>query len=162
MSRLLFQSSHDLHQLKKSIAPSPGKYNIASALSFHVIQYNNGCSWRASFPSRKSGVFCCHFFGEGSGGKTVSGAGLCRCDEAAGETGKANLCPIVSGNGGKRNCRSRRCSPKPCPKQHPAWLKTARKIFLIKFHLMRLFFAFFVSVNKKDKFSSFISTLTIE
>ena len=32
--------------------------NIASALSFHVIQYNNGCSWRASFPSRKSGVFC--------------------------------------------------------------------------------------------------------
>jgi len=24
---------------------------------------------------------------------------------------------------------------------------------------MRLFFAFFVSVNKKDKFSSFISTL---
>ena len=71
MSRLLFQSSHDLHQLKKSIAPSPGKYNIASALSFHVIQYNNGCSWRASFPSRKSGVFCCHFFGDGSGGKTV-------------------------------------------------------------------------------------------
>ena len=29
---------------------------------------------------------------------------------------------------------------------------------MIKFHLMRLFFAFFVSVNKKDKFSSFIST----
>jgi len=28
--------------------------------------------------------------------------------------------------------------------------------------LMRLFFAFFVSVNKKDKFSSFICTLTIE
>jgi len=28
--------------------------------------------------------------------------------------------------------------------------------------LMRLFFAFFVSVNKKDKFSSFISTLKIE
>jgi len=27
---------------------------------------------------------------------------------------------------------------------------------------MRLFFAFFVSVNKKDKFSSFIGTLTIE
>ena len=101
MSRLLFQSSHDLHQLKKSIAPSPGKYNIASALSFHVIQYNNGCSWRASFPSRKSGVFCCHFFGDGSGGKTVLGAGLCRCDEAAGETGKANLCPILSGNEGK-------------------------------------------------------------
>ena len=34
----------------------------------------------------------------------------------------------------------------------------ACKIFLIKFHLMRLFFAFFVSVNKKDKFYSFIST----
>ena len=50
--------------VKKSIAPPPGKYNIASALSFHVIQYNNGCSWRASFPSRKSGVFCCHFFGD--------------------------------------------------------------------------------------------------
>ena len=33
---------------------------------------------------------------------------------------------------------------------------------MIKFHLMCLFFAFFVSVNKKDKFSSFISTLTIE
>ena len=29
---------------------------------------------------------------------------------------------------------------------------------MIKFHLIRLFFAFFVSVNKKDKFSSFIST----
>ncbi len=27
--------------------------------------------------------------------------GLCRCDEAAGETGKANLCPILSGNDGK-------------------------------------------------------------
>ena len=50
--------------VKKSLAPPPGKYNIASALSFHVIQYNNGCSWRASFPSRKSGVFCCHFFGD--------------------------------------------------------------------------------------------------
>ncbi len=42
------------------------------------------------------------------------------------------------------------------------WIKAACKIFLIKFHLMRLFFAFFVSVNKKDKFSSFISTLKIE
>ena len=41
-------------------------------------------------------------------------------------------------------------------------LKQLGKYFLIKFHLMRLFFAFFVSVNKKDKFSSFISTLTIE
>ena len=51
-------------EVKKSIAPPPGKYNIASALSFHVIQYNNGCSWRASFPSWKSGVFCCHFFGD--------------------------------------------------------------------------------------------------
>ena len=50
--------------VKKSIAPPLGKYNIASALSFHVIQYNNGCSWRASFPSWKSGVFCCHFFGD--------------------------------------------------------------------------------------------------
>ena len=29
---------------------------------------------------------------------------------------------------------------------------------MIKFHLMRLFFAFFVSVNKRDKFSSFVST----
>ena len=27
--------------VKKSIAPPPGKHNIASALSFHVIQYNN-------------------------------------------------------------------------------------------------------------------------
>ena len=67
------------------------------------------------------------------------------------------LCPILSGNGGKRNCRSRRCRPKPCPRQYPPWIKAACKIFLIKFHLMRLFFAFFVSVNKKDKFSSFIS-----
>ena len=41
-------------------------------------------------------------------------------------------------------------------------LKQLGKYFLIKFHLMRLFFAFFVSVNKKDKFSSFICTLTIE
>ena len=47
---------------------------------------------------------------------------------------------------------------KPCPRQYPPWIKAACKIFLIKFHLMRLFFAFFVSVNKKDKFSSFIST----
>ena len=50
--------------VKKSLAPPPGKYNIASALSFRVIQYNNDCSWRASFPSWKSGVFCCHFFGD--------------------------------------------------------------------------------------------------
>jgi len=62
----------------------------------------------------------------------------------------------------KRNCRSRRCRPKPCPRQYPPWIKAACKIFLIKFHLMRLFFAFFVSVNKKDKFSSFICILTIE
>ena len=34
-------------------------------------------------------------------GKTVSGAGLCRCDAASRETGKANLCPILSGNEGK-------------------------------------------------------------
>ena len=54
--------------------------------------------------------------------------------------------------------RGRRCRPKSCPRQYPARLKAARKIFLIKFRLMRLFFAFFVSVNKKDKFSSFIST----
>ncbi len=60
------------------------------------------------------------------------------------------------------NCRGRRCRPKPCPRQYPARLKAARKIFLIKFRLMRLFFAFFVSVNKKDKLSSFICTLTIE
>ena len=39
--------------------------------------------------------------GDGSGGKTVSGAGLCRCDEAAGETGKEDLCQILSGNDGK-------------------------------------------------------------
>ena len=50
--------------VKKSIAPPPGKFSIASALSFHVIKYNRGCSWRVSFPSRKSGVFCCHFFGD--------------------------------------------------------------------------------------------------
>ena len=50
--------------VKKSIAPPPGKYNIVSALSFYVIRYNSGCFWRASFPSRKSGVFCCHFFGD--------------------------------------------------------------------------------------------------
>ena len=29
-----------------------------------AVYLNNGCSWRASFPSRKSGVFCCHFFGD--------------------------------------------------------------------------------------------------
>ena len=45
--------------------------------------------------------------------------------------------------------------------------KQAKRIYAryylgMEFHLMRLFFAFFVSVNKKDKFSSFISTLTIE
>ena len=39
--------------------------------------------------------------GDASGGKTVSGVGLCRCDETARETGKANLCPILSGNEGK-------------------------------------------------------------
>ena len=50
--------------VKKSLAPPPGKYNIASALSFRIIQHNNDCPWRASFPSRKSGVFCCHFFGD--------------------------------------------------------------------------------------------------
>ena len=31
---------------------------------------------------------------------------------------------------------------KPCPRQYPPWIKAACKIFLIKFHLMRLFFAF--------------------
>ena len=50
--------------VKKSIAPPPGKFSIASALSFYVIKYNRSCPWRASFPSRKSGVFCCHFFGD--------------------------------------------------------------------------------------------------
>ena len=80
----------------------------------------------------------------------------------AASTGKANLCPILSGNDGKWNYRSRRCRPKSCPRQYPPWIKAACKIFLIKFHLMRLFFAFFVSVNKKDKFSSFICILTIE
>ena len=50
--------------IKKSIAPPPGKYSIASALSFHVIQHNNDCSWHASFPLRESGVFCCLFFGD--------------------------------------------------------------------------------------------------
>jgi len=39
--------------------------------------------------------------GNASGGKTASGAGLCCCDEAAGETGKEDLCPILSGNDGK-------------------------------------------------------------
>ena len=32
--------------------------------------------------------------------KTVPGAGLCRCDETARETGKADLCPILPGNDG--------------------------------------------------------------
>ena len=64
MSIFVFTQHSRSSPIKKSIAPPPGKYNIASALSFHVIQYNNGCSWRASFPSRKSGVFCCHFFGD--------------------------------------------------------------------------------------------------
>ena len=27
---------------------------------------------------------------------------------------------------------------KPCPRQYPPWIKAACKIFLIKFHLMRL------------------------
>lgn len=62
MPRLLFQSSHDLHQLKKIIVLRSGKYNIASALSFYVIQYNNGCFWNASFPLRKFGVFDSRFY----------------------------------------------------------------------------------------------------
>ena len=33
--------------------------------------------------------------------KQVSGAGLCCCDEAAGETGKEDLCQILPGNDGK-------------------------------------------------------------
>ncbi len=33
--------------------------------------------------------------------KTVSGAGLCRCDEAAGKTGREDLCQILPGNDGK-------------------------------------------------------------
>ena len=39
--------------------------------------------------------------GDGSGGETVPGAGLCCCDEAAGKTGKEDLCPILPGNDGK-------------------------------------------------------------
>ena len=37
-------------------------------------------SWKMCIRDRNTG--------DGSGGKTVSGAGLCRCDEAAGETGR--------------------------------------------------------------------------
>ncbi len=33
--------------------------------------------------------------------KQFPGAGLCCCDEAAGETGKADLCQILLGNDGK-------------------------------------------------------------
>ena len=28
------------------------------------------------------------------------------------------------------NCRSRRCRPKPCPRQYPAWPEAAGKVFL--------------------------------
>ena len=42
-----------------------------------------------------------------------------------------------------------------------SYFASYNKNILIKFRLMRLFFAFFVSVNKKDKFSPFNSTLTI-
>ena len=50
-----------------TLIEATGTYS--DTITLPVIQYNNGCSWRASFPSRKSGVFCCHFFGDGSGGK---------------------------------------------------------------------------------------------
>ena len=42
-------------------------------------------------------------------GKVAAGAALHRSDGSAGEAGQADLCPILPGNGGKRNCRSRRC-----------------------------------------------------
>mgnify|MGYP006993636652 CR=1 FL=1 len=65
MSCLCFQSSHDLHQLKKGIAPPPGKYNIASALSFHVIQYNSGCFFVAPVSHyRELALFDCRFLRE--------------------------------------------------------------------------------------------------
>ena len=51
--------------------------------------------------------------------------------------------------------------PKSCSRQHPAWVETADKVFLKKFRLVRSFFALFVRVNKKDKFSTFNSTLII-
>ena len=62
------------------------------------------------------------------------------------------LYPDVYTNDGKWNCRSRRFRPKPCPRQYPPWLKAARKIFLIKFHLMRLFFAFLSVLIRRTSF----------
>ena len=42
-----------------------------------------------------------------------------------------------------------------------SYFASYNKNILIKFRLRRLFFALFVRVNKKDKFSPFNSTLTI-
>ena len=52
--------------------------------------------------------------------------------------------------------------PSRCPRQYPPWIKAAWKIFFDKISFDAPVFAVFVSVNKKDKFSSFICTLTIE
>lgn len=51
---------------KKSLVSFTGKHDPKSALPFHVIQHNNSHPWCASFPLRKSGVFCCRSFGNNS------------------------------------------------------------------------------------------------
>ena len=41
MSVLVVHNTHELHQLKKLLAPPPGKYDCQSALSFYLNQQNN-------------------------------------------------------------------------------------------------------------------------
>ena len=53
--------------------------------------------------------------GNASGRKAAEGAALRRSDGSAGETGKADLCPVLFGYACERDRRSGGCRPKPYP-----------------------------------------------
>ena len=71
MSIFVIHNSHELHQLKKSLAPPPGEYDYLSVLSFHLNQQNSRYFCCADFPLWGVGVFCCRFFGKA--------CEVCRC-----------------------------------------------------------------------------------
>ena len=64
MSIFVIHNSHELHQLKKSLAPPPGRYDYLSALSFQLKQKNHSHFCCASFPLRGAWRFLLSIFRE--------------------------------------------------------------------------------------------------
>ena len=62
MSILVIHNSHELHQLKKSLALPLGEYEYLSVLSFHLNQKNSRCFCRASFPLRGAALLAVDFW----------------------------------------------------------------------------------------------------